>query len=127
MTLAATLVVVLVALLHAWFLVLEMFLWTQPDGPRPQEHLQHQEPRVQQRDEHDDERGGEGHVSASFSSRRTTSSRTMTSSSTWTTSSTSTSSPAWARAMHARPSAPTPRAPAASQPSAPRGDPAAAS
>ena len=34
MTLAATLVVVLVALLHAWFLVLEMFLWTRPIGLR---------------------------------------------------------------------------------------------
>ena len=34
MTLAATLVVGLVALLHAWFLVLEMFLWTRPIGLR---------------------------------------------------------------------------------------------
>ena len=34
MTLAATLVVVLVALLHAWFLVLEMFLWARPIGLR---------------------------------------------------------------------------------------------
>ncbi|UHQ19761.1 DUF1304 domain-containing protein [Lysobacter sp. KIS68-7] len=34
MTLAATLVVVFVALLHAWFLVLEMFLWTKPIGLR---------------------------------------------------------------------------------------------
>ena len=34
MTLAAALVVVLVALLHAWFLVLEMFLWTRPIGLR---------------------------------------------------------------------------------------------
>ena len=34
MPLAATLVVVLVALLHAWFLVLEMFLWTRPIGLR---------------------------------------------------------------------------------------------
>ena len=34
MTLSATLVVVIVALLHAWFLVLEMFLWTRPIGLR---------------------------------------------------------------------------------------------
>jgi putative membrane protein len=32
MTLAAHLVVALVALLHAYFLVLEMFLWTKPAG-----------------------------------------------------------------------------------------------
>jgi putative membrane protein len=31
---AAIVVVVLVALLHAWFLVLEMFLWTKPIGMR---------------------------------------------------------------------------------------------
>ena len=31
---AAIFVVVLVALLHAWFLVLEMFLWTKPAGRR---------------------------------------------------------------------------------------------
>ena len=31
---AAIVVVVLVALLHAWFLVLEMFLWTKPAGLR---------------------------------------------------------------------------------------------
>jgi len=29
---AATIVVAVVALLHAWFLVLEMFLWTKPAG-----------------------------------------------------------------------------------------------
>jgi putative membrane protein len=34
MALTAQLVVALVALLHAWFLVLEMFLWTQPIGMR---------------------------------------------------------------------------------------------
>jgi putative membrane protein len=32
MTLPAMVVVALVALLHAWFLVLEMFLWTKPAG-----------------------------------------------------------------------------------------------
>jgi putative membrane protein len=32
MTLAANAVVALVALLHAWFLVLEMFLWDKPAG-----------------------------------------------------------------------------------------------
>ena len=32
MSLPAMLVVALVALLHAWFLVLEMFLWTKPAG-----------------------------------------------------------------------------------------------
>jgi putative membrane protein len=31
---AAIVVVVFVALLHAWFLVLEMFLWTKPAGLR---------------------------------------------------------------------------------------------
>ena len=31
---AAIVVVALVALLHAWFLVLEMFLWTRPAGLR---------------------------------------------------------------------------------------------
>jgi putative membrane protein len=31
---AAIVVVVVVALLHAWFLVLEMFLWTRPAGLR---------------------------------------------------------------------------------------------
>lgn len=34
MSFAAHLVVALVALLHVWFLVLEMFLWTQPAGRR---------------------------------------------------------------------------------------------
>jgi len=34
MSLAAHLVVALVALLHLWFLVLEMFLWTRPSGRR---------------------------------------------------------------------------------------------
>ena len=34
MTLPAMIVVALVALLHAWFLVLEMFLWTKPAGRR---------------------------------------------------------------------------------------------
>ncbi|WP_109124182.1 DUF1304 domain-containing protein [Dyella sp. C11] len=34
MSLAAHLVVALVALLHLWFLVLEMFLWTRPAGRR---------------------------------------------------------------------------------------------
>jgi putative membrane protein len=34
MSLPAMLVVALVALLHAWFLVLEMFLWTRPIGLR---------------------------------------------------------------------------------------------
>ncbi|MBV8470591.1 MAG: DUF1304 domain-containing protein [Burkholderiaceae bacterium] len=32
MTLAANIVIVLVALLHIYFLVLEMFLWTRPAG-----------------------------------------------------------------------------------------------
>lgn len=32
MYIAATVAVVLVALLHLWFLVLEMFLWTRPTG-----------------------------------------------------------------------------------------------
>jgi putative membrane protein len=31
---AASIVVAVVALLHAWFLVLEMFLWTKPTGRR---------------------------------------------------------------------------------------------
>ncbi|HXC38260.1 MAG TPA: DUF1304 domain-containing protein [Burkholderiales bacterium] len=31
---AASVVVAVVALLHAWFLVLEMFLWTKPTGRR---------------------------------------------------------------------------------------------
>ena len=34
MTLAATILVALVALLHVWFLVLEMFLWDKPLGLR---------------------------------------------------------------------------------------------
>jgi putative membrane protein len=34
MSLLASLVVALVALLHVWFLVLEMFLWTRPSGRR---------------------------------------------------------------------------------------------
>jgi len=34
MSLAAHLVVALVALLHVWFMVLEMFLWTRPSGRR---------------------------------------------------------------------------------------------
>lgn len=34
MTLAADIVIALVALLHAWFLVLEMFLWDKPAGLR---------------------------------------------------------------------------------------------
>ena len=34
MSTAALVVVALVALLHAWFLVLEMFLWTKPAGLR---------------------------------------------------------------------------------------------
>ena len=34
MTTAANILIGLVALLHAWFLVLEMFLWTRPRGMR---------------------------------------------------------------------------------------------
>jgi putative membrane protein len=34
MSIAACVLVALVALLHAWFLVLEMFLWTKPIGLR---------------------------------------------------------------------------------------------
>ncbi len=34
MSLAASLLIALVALLHLWFLVLEMFLWTKPKGRR---------------------------------------------------------------------------------------------
>ena len=34
MSLAANLVVALIALLHVWFLVLEMFLWDKPSGRR---------------------------------------------------------------------------------------------
>ena len=34
MSIAANLVIALIALLHVWFLVLEMFLWTKPPGRR---------------------------------------------------------------------------------------------
>lgn len=34
MSVAANIVVAIVALLHVWFLVLEMFLWTKPAGRR---------------------------------------------------------------------------------------------
>lgn len=34
MSLVASLVAALIALLHLWFLVLEMFLWTHPSGRR---------------------------------------------------------------------------------------------
>jgi putative membrane protein len=34
MSLAANLVIALIALLHAWFLILEMFLWDKPSGRR---------------------------------------------------------------------------------------------
>jgi len=34
MTVAANIVIALIALLHLWFLVLEMFLWTRPSGRR---------------------------------------------------------------------------------------------
>ena len=34
MHLAADILIAVVALLHAWFLVLEMFLWTKPLGRR---------------------------------------------------------------------------------------------
>lgn len=34
MSVAANIVVAIVALLHLWFLVLEMFLWTKPAGRR---------------------------------------------------------------------------------------------
>lgn len=34
MTVASNIVVAIVALLHLWFLVLEMFLWTKPAGRR---------------------------------------------------------------------------------------------
>lgn len=34
MSLAANLVVTLIALLHVWFLILEMFLWDKPSGRR---------------------------------------------------------------------------------------------
>ena len=35
MSVIAAVLVVLVAVLHAWFLVLEMFLWTRPAGLKP--------------------------------------------------------------------------------------------
>lgn len=34
MSIAANLVIALIALMHLWFLVLEMFLWTRPSGLR---------------------------------------------------------------------------------------------
>lgn len=34
MSTAANLVIILIALMHLWFLVLEMFLWTRPSGLR---------------------------------------------------------------------------------------------
>lgn len=34
MSLVANVLIVLIALLHLWFLVLEMFLWTRPSGRR---------------------------------------------------------------------------------------------
>lgn len=34
MSIAANIVIVLIALLHVWFLILEMFLWTRPSGRR---------------------------------------------------------------------------------------------
>ena len=34
MTIAANIVIALIALMHLWFLVLEMFLWTRPSGRR---------------------------------------------------------------------------------------------
>jgi putative membrane protein len=34
MSIVATVVIVLIALLHVWFLILEMFLWTRPSGRR---------------------------------------------------------------------------------------------
>ena len=34
MSVAANVVITLIALLHLWFLVLEMFLWTKPTGRR---------------------------------------------------------------------------------------------
>jgi putative membrane protein len=34
MSIAATVVIVIIALLHLWFLVLEMFLWNKPSGRR---------------------------------------------------------------------------------------------
>jgi putative membrane protein len=34
MLIAANIVIVVIALLHVWFLILEMFLWTRPSGRR---------------------------------------------------------------------------------------------
>ncbi len=34
MSIAANIVIALIALMHLWFLVLEMFLWTRPSGLR---------------------------------------------------------------------------------------------
>ncbi len=34
MSIAANVVVAIIALLHLWFLILEMFLWTKPSGRR---------------------------------------------------------------------------------------------
>jgi putative membrane protein len=34
MTIAANVLIALIALLHGWFLILEMFLWTRPSGRR---------------------------------------------------------------------------------------------
>src|SRR3546814_17889985 len=34
MSLVANILIVLIALLHLWFLILEMFLWTRPSGRR---------------------------------------------------------------------------------------------
>jgi len=34
MSLLANILIVLIALLHLWFLILEMFLWTRPSGRR---------------------------------------------------------------------------------------------
>lgn len=42
MTMVSEVVVVLVALLHAWFLILEMFLWDKPVGLRAFGHSKEQ-------------------------------------------------------------------------------------
>jgi putative membrane protein len=34
MSIAASVVIAIIALLHVWFLILEMFLWTRPSGRR---------------------------------------------------------------------------------------------
>lgn len=34
MSIAANILIALIALLHCWFLILEMFLWTRPSGRR---------------------------------------------------------------------------------------------